>query len=172
MLKRIDLVSDNDLEMRLAQYLRQGQMPDPFLYIGEAGARNWLTLDTCDEFPVATRLGDLLARSIEELVGCIPGAPDVVSLGIGSGEKEHLLLEALAQSGAPRYLAVDISAAMVDVALETVAGLNIEESGVVAFVEDLPRIPEHWRSPVLLFCWATTSVTTCRTFCSAWCAGG
>ena len=27
-MNRIELVSDNDLEMRLAQCLRQGQMPD------------------------------------------------------------------------------------------------------------------------------------------------
>ena len=39
---------------------------------------------------------------------------------------------------------------MVDAALETAADLSIEKKGVVAFVEDLPRIREHWRSPVLL----------------------
>lgn len=150
MVERIELVSDNDLEMRLAQHLRQGQMPDPFLYIGEAGARNWLTLDSSDDFPVATRLRDLLVQSMPELVECVPSTPDVVSLGVGSGEKERLLLETLMRTRSPRYVAVDVSGPLVDAALETVTDLSTEKKGVVAFVEDLPRIREHWASPVLL----------------------
>lgn len=149
-MKRIELVSDNDLEMRLADHLRQGRMPDPFLYIGESGANNWLTLDSSDDFPVATRLQDLLEQSIPELAECIPSNPNVVSLGVGSGEKERILLRALMQSGSPRYVAVDISGPMVDAALNTAADLDIEKSGVVAFVEDLPLIREHWTSPVVL----------------------
>jgi len=125
-------------------------MPDPFLYVGEFGARNWLNLDSSEDFPVATRLQDLLEESIPELVKQIPGSPDVVSLGVGSGEKERLILKALMQSGSPRYVAVDISASMVDEALKTAEDLPISKSGVVAFVEDLPRVREHWRSPILL----------------------
>ena len=149
-MKRIELVSDIDLEMRFSEYLRQGQMPDAFLYIGEAGVRNWLTLDSSDEFPVATRLQGLLVQSIPELVESIPSNSEVVSLGVGSGKKERLLLEALMQTGSPQYVAVDISSPMVDAALETAADLSIEKRGAVAFVEDLPQIREHWRSPVVL----------------------
>lgn len=149
-MKHIELVTDDDLELRLAKHLSQGHMPDPFLYIGESGAKNWMTLDTSASFPVATRLQDLLEQNITELTECIPGSPDVVSLGVGSGEKERILLKALMLRGSPRYLAVDISGSMVDAALETAADLPIEKNGMVAFVEDLPLIRKHWSSPILL----------------------
>lgn len=149
-MQHIELVSDNDLEMRLAEHLQRGQMPDPFLYIGEAGTSNWLTLDSSEEFPVATRLQDLLEESLPELVDHLPLDPDVVSLGVGSGEKERMLLRAIMQRGSPRYVAVDVSRSMVDEALKTAEALQIPKTGIVAFVEDLPRIRGHWESPVVL----------------------
>lgn len=149
-MRRIDLVSDDELERRLAAHLRQGRMPDAFLYIGKPGADNWLSLDSSEEFPIATRLQTLLEQSLPELVECIPGTPNLVSLGVGSGRKERLILEALVRSGSPRYVAVDISAALVDEALKTAADVPVDTTGIVAFVEDLPLIREHWRPPILL----------------------
>ncbi len=149
-MKHIELISGDDLELRLARYLQQGRMPDAFLYIGDSGAQSWLTLDSSDAFPIAARLQDLLERSIPELIGLLPKSPDLVSLGVGSGEKERLLLEAMLQAGSPRYIAVDISASLVRTAVDTAASIPVDTTAIVAFAEDLPLIRRHWSTPVVL----------------------
>jgi len=125
-------------------------MPDCFLYLDESGVRNWLTLSNSKEFPVASQLTDLLRQSLPSIVENLSGRFDMVSIGVGSGEKERMLLEALVQRGTPTYYAVDISSEMVDEALNTVADIDLEKTGVVAFLEDLAVLRQFWSPPVLL----------------------
>lgn len=149
-MKKIELITRDDLEARLRECLEQRQMPDYFLYLGDSGVRNWLTLSSSEQFPVASRLMDLLRQSLPAIAGHLSGRFDLVSIGVGSGEKERMLLETLIQRALPSYYAVDISSQMVDIALNTVADIDVDKTGLVAFVEDLAMLRQFWNPPVLL----------------------
>jgi len=149
-LKKIELVTKDELEIKFGECLEQRQMPDYFLYLDGSGVRNWLALDSSGEFTVASRLTDLLRQNLPAIAARISGKFDMVSIGVGNGEKERVLLEVLGQRLIPTYYAVDISSEMVDQALNAVANINVEKTGVVAFLEDLPRLRQLWNPPVLL----------------------
>jgi uncharacterized SAM-dependent methyltransferase len=149
-LNKIELVTKDQLEARLQACLEQRQMPDCFLYLDDSGVRNWLALSNSEEFPVASRLTGLLKQDLPSIVEHLSGKFDLVSIGVGSGEKERILLEALVQQGTPTYYAVDISSEMVEQALNTVTDINVDRIGVVAFLEDLEVLRQFWNPPVLL----------------------
>lgn len=149
-MNRVELVTEDVLEARLLRCLEERHMPDCFLYLGESGVRNWLTLSASEAFPVAERLTCLLKESIPSIARHVPGRFDLVSIGVGGGEKERIMLEALTGQHDVSYVAVDISGGMVDEALRTVKGIDVGKTGVVAFLEDLGRLRRLWRSPVLL----------------------
>ena len=147
---KIELVQTCELEEQLKQCLEQRFMPDYFLYLGDSGSRNWLELDGSKEFTVASRLTGLLTQSIPIIARHIHHRCDMVSLGVGSGQKERLLLEALVPRGVKKYVAVDISASLVEKAMNRVADIGIIKIGLVALMEDLTRLRRFWGSPVLL----------------------
>jgi uncharacterized SAM-dependent methyltransferase len=149
-LKKIELITRDELESRFWECLNERQMPDHFLYLDSYGARNWLTLDRSAEFTVAAGLSVLLEQSLDSIAGHVPGRLDVFSIGVGSGEKERMLLQALLPRCRPSYYAVDVSSQMVDEALYAAADLDIDKTGIVAFLEDLPSLKEFWHRPVLL----------------------
>jgi len=149
------------MEERLCESLRSHELPDYLLYTGTGGAKNWLRLDRSEAFPVARRLKDLLEENIASIIRFIPACMSIVSIGVGSGEKERILLEELikknlaektASGKVPiRYYPVDINTQFVDLALEKVRDLPVEKKGIVGFIEDMPLLKKHWRLPVL-FC--------------------
>ncbi|MFW6163585.1 MAG: L-histidine N(alpha)-methyltransferase [Planctomycetota bacterium] len=147
---RIDLVTPEELETRLRDSLERRELPDYFLYLGEAGTGNWLELDHSDDFPVARALTDLLAASVPAIVRHLAPETTLLSIGVGDGRKERLLLEAMAERGSPRYVAVDISSPMVDEALAAVADLSIDSLGITGFCDDLPVIRDHAEPPRLV----------------------
>ncbi len=149
-MNKIELVTKDELEGRLQACLEQRQMPDYFLYLGNSGVRNWLILSDSEEFPVASRLTDLLRQSLPSITEHLSGRFEMVSIGVGSGQKERMLLEVLVPRGMPTYYAVDVSSEMVDEALNTVADINVDKTGVVAFLEDLASLRQLWSPPVLL----------------------
>lgn len=149
-LSKIELITRESLEFRLHKCLEQRQMPDCFLYLDEPGVENWLNLSNSEDFPVAARLTDLLRQNLDSIARHIWGRFDIVSIGVGNGEKEQMLLETLTPRCKLSYYAVDISSQMVDEALSTVDDIDINKTGIVAFLEDLPSLRQFWNSPVLL----------------------
>jgi uncharacterized SAM-dependent methyltransferase len=159
--EKIIASTEKSMEERLCESLRSRELPDYLLYMGTGGAKNWLKLNAAETFPVARRLKDLLEENIASIVRFIPSCMSLVSVGVGSGEKEKILLEALikksldekpASGRVPiRYYPIDINTRLVDIALEKVRDLPVEKKGIVGFIEDMPRLKEHWHLPVL-FC--------------------
>ncbi len=146
----IELVNDDALEADLCENITDRRMPDFFLYTGDEGAKNWLRLDRAREFPVARRLTVLLENSMPALLPFLPRAPTLVSIGVGSGEKERIVLEELVAACSPVYYPVDVNARMVQVALDAVRHLSIEKTGIVGRLSDLDRVVHNWRPPVVL----------------------
>jgi len=149
------------MEERLCENLRNYELPDYLLYTGTGGAKNWMKLNGSETFPIARRLKDLLEENIASIVRFIPSCMSLVSVGVGSGEKERILLEELIKKNLAekpssgkvpiRYYPIDINSQLVDIALEKVRDLPVEKKGIVGFIEDIPLFKEHWRLPVL-FC--------------------
>ena len=149
-MNKIELRTKEELEALFCKYLKQSQFPDYALYLGDSGVKNWLDLDNSTEFTVASSLTDLLRQSVPAMAKHLAERFDMVSIGVGSGKKEQILLETLVKRTDLTYYAVDISSEMVDKALATVADMDIKQTGMVAFLEDLPRIKQFWTPPVLL----------------------
>ncbi len=159
--EKIKIISEEDIQKRLYESLKRHEIPDYLLYTGTGGARNWLNLDGSEAFPVARQLKVLLEKNIASIVRFIPTGMSLVSVGVGNGDKERLLLEELIKKNlaeksvsekvAIRYYPIDINSQFVDIALEKVRDLPVEKKGIVGFIEEMPLLKKHWRLPVL-FC--------------------
>jgi uncharacterized SAM-dependent methyltransferase len=144
-----ELIGEDDIEKRLAESLRTGSLPDCFLYTGD-GAQNWLRLDASDEFPTARRLTELFLGRINALIPFIPPESNLLSIGVGSGEKEMILLRHMASSASVRFYAADISRPLVENVLENFRSVGLPAYGIVAFLEDIALLLPHLSRPLLL----------------------
>jgi uncharacterized SAM-dependent methyltransferase len=159
--EKIKIIREEDLEKRLYESLKRHEIPDYLLYTGVEGAQNWLKLDRSETFPVARQLKVLLEKNIASIVRFIPPGMSLVSVGVGNGDKERLLLEELIKKNlseksasgkvAMRYYPIDINSHFVDLALEKVRDLPVEKKGTVGFIEEMPLLKKYWRLPIL-FC--------------------
>lgn len=148
-MKAVELVNDEILEHRLREHLERRELPDAFLYTGN-GAANWLSLEASPGFPVAAALTSLMEEQADFLARHAAHCQTVVSIGAGDARKEFLLLRALLRHAQPVCQVVDVSQPMVERALRTLAGLEVETTGLVAFCEDLDELAPYWDRPTLL----------------------
>jgi len=147
-----DLLDAGDLEVSLRDHLLRRYLPDVFLYLGREGADHWLDLDGSAGFGVASSLTDLLRAEAPAVASHVPGGTGLVSLGVGGGRKERLLLETLPGNGhgPRRYLATDVSRPLVESALAAVADLPLVACGATARLEDLVRLRPLVDGPALV----------------------
>lgn len=159
---KIELITENVLKEKLYKNLKRHELPDYLLYMGAEGAKNWLTLDRSSTFPVARCLKILLEENIAPLVKFIPSNMNLVSVGVGSGDKERVLIEGLLQKNLAEtpasarrhlllYYPLDVNKQFVEMALEKVRDLPVETKGIVGFLEDLSLLKKYLHPP-LLFC--------------------
>ncbi len=146
----MELLNDAILEEKLKHFLDRRQLPDAFLYLGDSGATNWLTLESSTRFPVAATLTALLTEHAETLARQTAHCRSVVSIGAGDGQKEFILLKELLRYSGPVCHVIDVSRPMVEAALRTLSTLDIETHGVTAFCEDLDQLASQWNRPTLL----------------------
>jgi len=149
-MRKIEILTENDLEDKLCDCLSRHELPDCFLYVGPTGAESWINLDHSEEFPFASTLENLLRRNLPPIAERLPPGVGLLSLGVGEGRKERLLLAEFSRDRTVCYVAVDVSSHLVDLALEAVGDLNVAAVGVVAMTEDLPLFRVRWHSPLLI----------------------
>ena len=89
----VTLVTEQDLERRLREHLLGGLLPDAYLYVGR-GAGNWRAGHSTG-FRVASSLTQLLRQNADSLAPLLPKGLELLSLGVGEGLKERILLEAM-----------------------------------------------------------------------------
>jgi uncharacterized SAM-dependent methyltransferase len=157
--EKIITATEKEIEEKLYNCLKNYELPDYFLYTGIGGAKNWLKLDQSETFPVARQLKGLLEENLGQIIKFIPTGMSFVSVGVGSGEKEKIILEELVKKNlaeargsgkiAIRYYPVDVGSQFIDLALEKVRNLPLEKKGIVGFIEDLHALKKFWRRPVL-----------------------
>ena len=159
--EKIIITSEEEIEKKLSESLKRLELPDYLLYTGAEGAQNWLKLNGSGIFPVALQLKGLLEKNIVLIVKFIPTCMSLVSIGVGGGDKEKIILEELIKKNLAKkpasdrvsitYYPIDISSQLVDIALEKTSGMPVEKKGIVGFIEEMPLLKRFWRFPVL-FC--------------------
>ena len=149
-MRKVELVTRDELEDSFRDCLVRHEMPDCFLYLDQSGVSNWLSLSESEDFPIASRLTELLKRNVPSIARRLPNRFDLVSIGVGGGQKESMLLEALVPGKSITYYPVDISTQMVDEALKAAAHINVNRTGLVCSVADLSLMRQFWTPPVLL----------------------
>jgi len=148
--KKIELFNNEVLEEKLFQNLMDHRLPDSFLYLGSQGAKNWMILSRSAGFTIAEDLFGLIEENVKEISELIPSGTNVAGIGVGSGEKERILLKELLSKGRPVYFPVDVSSSLLNKALENVKDLPVRKIALVGFLEELSILKSFWRFPLLM----------------------
>jgi len=138
------------LEQLLLLSLRNRELPGRFAVLCESGVDNCQRLNRSPAFPSSSALAGLLGDNLSQIVGHLPDSLEIVSVGVLDAETESFLLNALLQRDVRAYIPVNPSSRMVDAVLSAVKHIDVEKTGFVALIEDLPGIRDHWHPPVLL----------------------
>lgn len=147
-LRKIRLMDSREMERRFVRHLDTQQTPDHYLYLGDCG-RSWLRFETANELAVSHKLTDLLRDHISLLAESIE-EHHLLSVGIGNGVKEALILEHLTQSSPRQYVCVDINEIRLERAVRMTQKLNIETLCVVAMFHQLSQVRKFCNGPVVL----------------------
>ena len=147
---KIHLSSEEHLEQLLLLSLQNRELPGHFAVLCESGVDNCLRLNRSAAFPAPSALAELLRANLPQIVRRLPDSLEIVSVGVLDSQIEALLLNALLQRGLRGYIPVSPSSRMVDAALSGVQHIDVQKTGFVGLIEDLPRIRAHWHIPVLL----------------------
>jgi uncharacterized SAM-dependent methyltransferase len=135
------LLTENDLADEFVAAFASRLLPEKFFYWFPLSVRAWLDLCSDGDYRNYVRSRSLIATSAPELAAALePGPLEVLSLGSGQGDKDAILLRALAvgRSGL-RYMPVDTSQALLEMAIAEASGVGVRAEGVKA---DLTR-PDH-----------------------------
>lgn len=148
--QKFELVTREYVEHAICRALEQRILPDYGPFFGDDGVQNWLALEASGSMPFSRRLTTFLKRSLPYFAEHFIPEFSLVSIGAGDGTKDRILFESLLHIGNPSYYSIDISSGMIDTALNSVADLNAQKTGLVGFFEDLPILKRLWCPPVLL----------------------
>ncbi|MEW6730102.1 MAG: L-histidine N(alpha)-methyltransferase [Acidobacteriota bacterium] len=136
-------LSENQLAEEFYAALTTRNLPEKFFYWFPLSVRAWLNL--CGEGPYKnfSRSQRLLVDSAADISARLTGdGYEVLSLGPGNGEKDLFLLDRVGPARIERYLAVDASQALLEI-----AAAKLQEAGynVVGIKADLANC-EHIRA--------------------------
>jgi uncharacterized SAM-dependent methyltransferase len=130
--------------------LRDGKIDHFFHYQGLEQTRRWLAVHRAHAPRFAEPALDRSYLDLAERIAQLAPGSDVVALGPGAGNKERLVLAALAAAGPlPRYLPVDASVELAllsaDVAADVAAAPIVPLVGDLTIVADLPAwLDQRW----------------------------
>jgi uncharacterized SAM-dependent methyltransferase len=135
------LLTENALAEDFVSSFIARRLDEKFFYWFPLSVRAWLALCSDGAYRNFVRSRSLIARSANDLAGTLTSVSlEVVSLGSGQGDKDLLLLEALAAQGRRlRYFPVDASQALLEMACGGALAAGIWSEGIKA---DFTR-PDH-----------------------------
>jgi uncharacterized SAM-dependent methyltransferase len=135
------LLTENALAEDFVSSFVARRLDEKFFYWFPLSVRAWLALCSDGAYRNFVRSRSLIARSANDLADVLQsGSMEVVSLGSGQGDKDLLLLQALAANGRRlRYVPVDASQALLEMAVSGALGAGIWSQGIKADF----TIPEH-----------------------------
>jgi L-histidine Nalpha-methyltransferase len=135
------LLTENALAEDFVSSFVARRLDEKFFYWFPLSVRAWLALCSDGAYRNFVRSRSLIARSANDLAGVLRSSSlEVVSLGSGQGDKDLLLLQALAAHGRRlRYVPVDASQALLEMAVGGALGVGIWSQGIKADF----TVPEH-----------------------------
>lgn len=155
-MEKTELIKEKDLKKILYKNLKERKLPDFLLYTGYNGAENWINLIKSINFSNAKQQIHQLQKNIPNILKSIPYKINIVSIGVGTGEKESIIINELVKKSSLKYYPIDITSHFVDLALKKVENLSIEKIGFVGFIEDLDIIKKYWEKPIMLCMFGNT----------------
>ncbi len=135
------LLTERDLADEFVAAFAARLLPEKFFYWFPLSVRAWLDLCSDGDYRNYVRSRSLIATSAAHLAATVePGPLEMLSLGSGQGDKDAILLQALAsgRSGL-RYTPVDTSQALLEMAIAEAGRVGVRAEGVKA---DLTK-PDH-----------------------------
>jgi len=135
----------NQLAQEFKECIRQGEIRSKFAYFGTKVTERYIKLMHSGPYVLNEKSANLLKESLDEVLEAVKGNKPIriISLGIGDGEKDALIIEklfektkgALEHKGALEYYVFDISIDMIKIGLNTVK----EKIGEGNYLERLDR---------------------------------
>lgn len=135
------LLTEHDLAEEFVASFQARRVAEKFFYWFPLSVRAWLALCSDGAYRNYVRSRSLIAQSADDLARYVrPGPLEVLSLGSGQGDKDLLLLQALARHGVRiAYVPVDTSQALLELACDGALEAGFAAQGIKA---DLTR-PDH-----------------------------
>ena len=130
------LLTEQEIEAAFAKALENRFLPENLFYWTHASVQAWLALCSEGPYHVYARSYALLQAKAGEIANGLPdGDLEIVSLGTGSGEKDHLLMKALAAKRRRlSYVPVDASQRLLEIACRMTADSGCLNKGFKADV--------------------------------------
>jgi uncharacterized SAM-dependent methyltransferase len=112
-------LTESDLARDFLTALERRDIPEKFFYWFPLSVRAWLALCGEGEYRNFSRSHQVILRHAADVARMVPaGAVEVISLGAGQGDKDRLVLDALAAAGRRvRYRPVDASMGLLEIAV-------------------------------------------------------
>ncbi len=131
------LLTENELAEDFAAALEQRYLPEKFFYWFPLSVKAWLELcQGTQQYKNFSRSYQLVSGYAAEIAGQLRGSSqEVVGLGAGQGDKDLLVLRALAGNGAVRYRPVDASQALLELATGRAGEAGFAARGLKADLE-------------------------------------
>lgn len=146
----IELVSPQETEKDLYGFLKYRCLPDQFLYMDNKGALNWIKLNRSNKFNISTGLYKLLKNNIDKLAPDINEVKNLAAIGVGSGEKERLILNKTKKKGPVNYFPIDVSMELVKKAMDTAKNVNGNKIGIKSRIEEINKAAGYFKHPMIL----------------------
>lgn len=135
----LDSNRKNNKDFQTSLYHRN--IPTKFQYWGKEETQNWLDVCKNPEYinwPLEISLLDL---NLPEIVKAVkPKVNNLVSLGIGNGEKDKMILNAFLKNHPMRYFTIDVSSHMVKTGLKTLNSVPTEKTAYIGDFEHLEKL--------------------------------
>jgi len=121
--------------------LRRRNISTKFQYWGKKETQNWLNVCKEPEYINWPLEIELLNTNLPEIIKLVDkNVKNLISLGIGNGEKDKMILSAFLKNRPMRYFTIDISLHMVKAGFKALSKIPVEKTAYIGDFEHLETL--------------------------------